>query len=60
MLLSTTPASAASLGSTFACAAAGDNWSVTASAGPDMTCAVRCLLHDAGGEQDSVSCSPFN
>ena len=50
------PARAAAL--PFTCAASGDGWSVTGAPGRKVACTLRCILRDAAGVPDTVSCAP--
>ena len=42
----------------FTCQANGDTWSVTGHADHRLQCNLTCILHDARGNQDAVSCAP--
>ncbi len=42
----------------FTCAASGDGWQITGSPARKVACQLRCILRDASGTPDAVSCAP--
>ena len=57
-LLLAASASQCLAGLPFTCKASGDSWSVVGSPTRKVACTLRCVLREAAGNQDVVTCSP--